>query len=108
VRRRSPPPPPPPPPPQPHLGHAAGGAGGTLGARNGHTTALFAGECQPFLDNLIAGLGRHQNLERTHLLQASVEVFLLVVNGDLAVWSMVTDFTVPVLLGNIVGGTALF
>jgi formate-nitrite transporter family protein len=53
-------------------------------------------------------LGRHQNLERTHLLQASVEVFLLVVNGDLAVWSMVTDFTVPVLLGNIVGGTALF
>jgi hypothetical protein len=105
VRRRSPPP-----PPQPHLGHAAGGAGsrGTLGARNGHTTALFAGECQSFLDNLIAGLGRHQNLERTHLLQASVEVFLLVVNGELAVWSMVTDFTVPVLLGNIVGGTALF
>jgi hypothetical protein len=74
---------------------------GTLGARNGHTTALFAGECQSFLDNLIAGLGRHQNLERAHLLQASVEVFLLVVNGELAVWSMVTDFTVPVLLGNI-------
>jgi hypothetical protein len=33
---------------------------------------------------------------------------LLVVNGELAVWSMVTDFAVLVLLGNIVGGTALF
>jgi hypothetical protein len=62
----------------------------------------------PLCSRANAGLGRHQNLERTHLLQASVEVFLLVVNGDLAVWSMVTDFTVPVLLGNIVGGTALF
>jgi hypothetical protein len=40
-------------------GHAAGGAGsrGTLGARNGHTTAPFADECQSFLDNVIAGLG---------------------------------------------------
>jgi hypothetical protein len=28
------------------------------GARNGHTTALFADECQSFLDNVIAGLGR--------------------------------------------------
>src|SRR5262249_58382092 len=47
-----------PPPPQPHLGHAAGGAGsrGTLGARNGHTTAPFTDECQSFLDNVIAGL----------------------------------------------------
>ena len=26
-------------------------------ARNGHTTALFADECQSFLDNVIAGLG---------------------------------------------------
>jgi formate-nitrite transporter family protein len=37
-----------------------------------------------------------------------VEAFFLVVNGELSVWSMVTDFTIPVLLGNIVGGTALF
>jgi hypothetical protein len=29
-----------------------------LRARNGHSTALFAYECQSFLDNLIAGLGR--------------------------------------------------
>ena len=49
-----------PPPPQPHLGHAAGGAGsrGAPRARNGHTTALFAYECQSFLDNVIAGLGQ--------------------------------------------------
>jgi hypothetical protein len=46
-----------PPPPQPHLGHAAGGAGsrGATRARNVHTTALFAAECQSFLDNVIAG-----------------------------------------------------
>jgi len=55
VRRRSPP------PPQPHLGHAAGGAGsrGTLVARNGPTTAPFADECQSFLDNVIAGFGQN-------------------------------------------------
>jgi hypothetical protein len=28
------------------------------GTRNGHTTALFADECQSFLDNVIAGLGQ--------------------------------------------------
>ena len=43
-----------------------------------------------------------------HIVAGSVEAFLLVVNGELSVWSMVTDFTIPVLLGNIVGGTALF
>src|SRR5271166_5226762 len=54
VRRRLPP------PPQPHLGHAAGGAGSRSapGARNGHSTALFADECQSFLDNVMAGLGQ--------------------------------------------------
>jgi deazaflavin-dependent oxidoreductase (nitroreductase family) len=40
-------------PPRP----AAGGAGsrGAPRAWNGHTTAPFAGECQSFLDNVIAG-----------------------------------------------------
>src|SRR5271165_2519865 len=49
-----------PPPPKPHLGHAAGGAGSRSapGARNGHSTALFADECQSFLDNVMAGLGQ--------------------------------------------------
>src|SRR5207249_4618632 len=49
-----------PPPPQPHLGHAAGGAGSRSArfAPGTHTTALFAYECQSFLDNFIAGLGQ--------------------------------------------------
>lgn len=44
----------------------------------------------------------------THIVAGSVEAFLLVANGQQAVWSTVTGFTVPVLLGNVVGGTALF
>src|SRR5271165_6604361 len=49
-----------PPPPKPHFGRAAGGAGSRSapGARNGHSTAPFADECQSFLDNVMAGLGR--------------------------------------------------
>jgi formate/nitrite transporter FocA (FNT family) len=43
-----------------------------------------------------------------HIVAGSVEAFLLVVNGQLGVGSMLFGFTVPVLLGNIVGGTALF
>jgi formate-nitrite transporter family protein len=43
-----------------------------------------------------------------HIIAGSVETFLLVVNGELGLWPMLNDFFVPVLLGNIVGGTALF
>jgi formate/nitrite transporter FocA (FNT family) len=43
-----------------------------------------------------------------HIVAGSVEAFLLLLNGDLGWWPMVTDFMVPVLAGNIVGGTALF
>jgi formate/nitrite transporter FocA (FNT family) len=43
-----------------------------------------------------------------HIVAGSVEAFLLVLNGDLAWWAMVTGFFVPVLIGNVVGGTALF
>jgi formate/nitrite transporter FocA (FNT family) len=43
-----------------------------------------------------------------HIVAGSVEAFLLVVNGELAPWSMLAEFFIPVLLGNIVGGTALF
>jgi formate-nitrite transporter family protein len=43
-----------------------------------------------------------------HIVAGSVETFLLVVNGQLGIASMIVDFTVPVLLGNIVGGTVLF
>ena len=31
-----------------------------------------------------------------------------VLNGHLGVLSMLTDFFIPVLIGNVIGGTALF
>jgi formate/nitrite transporter FocA (FNT family) len=43
-----------------------------------------------------------------HIVAGSMEAFLLVVNGELGLWPMLADFIVPVLVGNIVGGTALF
>jgi formate-nitrite transporter family protein len=43
-----------------------------------------------------------------HIVAGSVEAFLLVLNGDLAWWAMLIDFFVPVLIGNVIGGTALF
>jgi len=43
-----------------------------------------------------------------HIVAGSMEAFLLVLNGHLGVAPMVTDFFVPVLIGNIIGGTALF
>jgi formate-nitrite transporter family protein len=46
--------------------------------------------------------------EFMHIVAGSMEAFLLLVNGELTPWSMLIGFTVPVLLGNVVGGTALF
>ncbi len=43
-----------------------------------------------------------------HIVAGSVEAFMLVVGGQIGVGAVVTGFFVPVLLGNIVGGTALF
>jgi formate/nitrite transporter FocA (FNT family) len=43
-----------------------------------------------------------------HIVAGSMEAFLLVVNGEFGIWPMLMNFTVPVLLGNVVGGTALF
>jgi formate/nitrite transporter FocA (FNT family) len=43
-----------------------------------------------------------------HIVAGSVEGFLLVANGQLEWTRMIVDFVVPALLGNIVGGTALF
>jgi formate/nitrite transporter FocA (FNT family) len=43
-----------------------------------------------------------------HIVAGSVESFLLVANGQLGVGSMLGGFTLPVLLGNMIGGTALF
>ncbi len=44
----------------------------------------------------------------THIVAGSMEAFLLTVNGQLSAASMVVEFMVPVLAGNIVGGTVLF
>lgn len=43
-----------------------------------------------------------------HIVAGSVESFLLVANGELGVLSMLGGFTLPVLIGNILGGTVLF
>lgn len=43
-----------------------------------------------------------------HVVAGSVEGFLLVLSGDLPWQTMATGFVLPVLAGNIVGGTALF
>lgn len=43
-----------------------------------------------------------------HIIAGSVEAFLLVIDGQLSAWAMLTQFVIPVLAGNIVGGTALF
>lgn len=43
-----------------------------------------------------------------HIVAGSVEAFLLVLHGDLSWLTMITAFIVPVLVGNVVGGTALF
>jgi formate-nitrite transporter family protein len=44
----------------------------------------------------------------THIVAGSTEAYLLVLNGDWEWWRMALDFAAPVLLGNVVGGTALF
>lgn len=43
-----------------------------------------------------------------HIVAGSVESFMLVANGELGVGAMLGGFTLPVLLGNIIGGTVLF
>lgn len=44
----------------------------------------------------------------THIVAGSVEAFLLVLASELSLLSMIMDFFLPVLLGNIAGGTLLF
>ncbi len=44
----------------------------------------------------------------THVIAGSVEAFVLVANGDLGLPTMILHFTLPALLGNVIGGTALF
>jgi formate/nitrite transporter FocA (FNT family) len=44
----------------------------------------------------------------THVVAGSMEANLLVLSGDWAWWQMLWQFFVPVLIGNVIGGTALF
>jgi len=44
----------------------------------------------------------------THVVAGSMEAFMLTLSGGMGFWAMLGDFFVPVLIGNIVGGTALF
>jgi formate/nitrite transporter FocA (FNT family) len=44
----------------------------------------------------------------THIVAGSLESYLLVFSGEWVWWRMLTDFMVPVLIGNMIGGTALF
>ena len=44
----------------------------------------------------------------THIVAGSMEANMLVLTGDWEWWRMLGQFFVPVLLGNMVGGTALF
>jgi len=43
-----------------------------------------------------------------HVVAGSIEAFMLVLNGQMGVWPMFADFFAPVLIGNVIGGTALF
>ncbi len=43
-----------------------------------------------------------------HIIAGSAEAFLLVLNGEVSWLAMLGQFVVPTLIGNIVGGTALF
>ncbi|MEP7031621.1 MAG: formate/nitrite transporter family protein [Pseudolabrys sp.] len=44
----------------------------------------------------------------THIVAGSLEAYMLVLAGDWEWWRMILQFFVPVLIGNMIGGTALF
>lgn len=56
-----------------------------------------------FLMTYLIGAG-----DFAHIVAGSVEALLLVVNGERGLLEMLGGFALPVLAGNIVGGTALF
>ncbi len=43
-----------------------------------------------------------------HIVAGSLEVFMLVIAGQVGIWHMIGGFAIPVLVGNIIGGTVLF
>lgn len=44
----------------------------------------------------------------THIVTGSLEAYMLVLAGDWLWWQMIVQFMIPVLIGNMIGGTALF
>ncbi|HEX7054318.1 MAG TPA: formate/nitrite transporter family protein [Burkholderiales bacterium] len=56
-----------------------------------------------FLMTYLIGLA-----DAAHIIAGSIEGFLLVANGELGAAAMLGGFTLPVLAGNVVGGTVLF
>jgi formate/nitrite transporter FocA (FNT family) len=44
----------------------------------------------------------------THIVAGSMESYLLLLSGEWVWWHMLAAFMVPVLIGNMIGGTALF
>lgn len=46
--------------------------------------------------------------EFSHIIAGSMEAFLLAVSGELAVMPMLFGYMLPVLIGNMIGGTVLF
>jgi formate/nitrite transporter FocA (FNT family) len=43
-----------------------------------------------------------------HIVAGGMEAFMLIWAGQLAIWPMIWGFALPVLVGNIIGGTVLF
>jgi formate/nitrite transporter FocA (FNT family) len=44
----------------------------------------------------------------THIVAGSMDGFMLMLAGEWQWWQMIVQFMVPVLIGNMIGGTALF
>jgi len=44
----------------------------------------------------------------THIVAGSMEAYMLVIAGEWEWWRMIAEFMAPVLIGNMIGGTALF
>lgn len=44
----------------------------------------------------------------THIIAGSVEMWILILTGELGGWDALARFFLPVLIGNIIGGTAVF
>jgi len=44
----------------------------------------------------------------THIIAGSMEAYVLALFGEWQWWQVIVDFIIPTLIGNIIGGTALF